>query len=191
MLESEILSSAGFVFSTQCALYRELIKNYYTTPAYKFDYAIVDEASQSFLGFSLMAIHMAKRVIFAGDHMQLPPVVKADMFTHILEKSLFERLVIANHYQGGSRYTLLDEQYRMNQQLMVVSNRLFYNNQVKTAPRNKDICVGGLPGVKDCGGMIRPLVPLMYIDNPSTEIDHKLGKVFNYKEADIVVALLV
>ena len=108
-LEKEVLLDAGFVFSTQCALYRDLIKDHFTDPANKFDYAIVDEASQSFLGFSLMAIHMAKRVIFAGDHMQLPPVVKADMYTHILEKSLFERLVIASKDQGRDRYTLLDE----------------------------------------------------------------------------------
>ena len=190
-LEKDVLTEAGFIFSTQCALYRDIIKDYFSVPANKFDYAIVDEASQSFVGFSLMAIHMAKRVIFAGDHKQLPPVVKADIYTHILEKSLFERLVNASHYQGGSRYTLLDEQYRMNQQLMVVSNRLFYNNQVKTAPRNKDICLGELPGVKDCGRMIKSSVPLMYIDNPSTEIDHKMGKVFNYKEADIVLSVLI
>ena len=109
MLQNEIFSAAGFIFSTQCALYRDSVKQYFSNPANKFDYAIVDEASQSFVGFSLMAIHMAKRVIFAGDHKQLPPVVKADMYTHILEKSLFERLVIASNYQGRDRYTLLDE----------------------------------------------------------------------------------
>ena len=33
--------------------------------------------------------------------------------------------------------------------------------------------------------------PLIYIDNPSYEIDHKLGKVFNHQEARIVLAVLI
>ena len=33
--------------------------------------------------------------------------------------------------------------------------------------------------------------PLIYIDNPSYEIDQKLGKVFNHQEARIVLAVLI
>lgn len=42
----------------------------------------------------------------------------------------------------------------MNQKLMVVSNKLFYNNQVKTASRNRDICLKELDGFTNTTGII-------------------------------------
>lgn len=75
-VERDLLSRAKMVFSTQCSLYKDSVRNLFTKEDYKFDYVIIDEASQSFVGFTMMALSVAKKVIFAGDHMQLPPVIK-------------------------------------------------------------------------------------------------------------------
>ena len=79
----------------------------------------------------------------------------------------------------------------MNQKLMVVSNKLFYNNHVKTASRNRDICLNELDGFTNTTGIIQSSHPLIYIDNPSQEVDQKQGKVFNHQEAQIVLTVLI
>ena len=46
-----------------------------------------------------MAAILAEKAVFAGDHKQLPPVIKSKYSTERLEKSLFERLDIARKSQ--------------------------------------------------------------------------------------------
>ena len=78
-----------------------------------------------------MAIAKADRVIFAGDHQQLPPTVKSrEAMQGGLSHTLMQQ--VAEHCPQTVR--LLTTQYRMNETLMRFSSDWFYGGQLKTAP---------------------------------------------------------
>jgi superfamily I DNA and/or RNA helicase len=67
-----------------------------------------------------------KRVIFSGDHFQLPPVVKSvTARKEGLDKTLLDKCM---PMPGVS--SLLNCQYRMHQAIMGFSNAYFYNNEL-------------------------------------------------------------
>ncbi|MEE9438054.1 MAG: ATPase, T2SS/T4P/T4SS family, partial [Saprospiraceae bacterium] len=98
-----------------------------------FDTVIIDEASQCTEPECWNAILKAKRVIFAGDHHQLPATVKSKEAIKLgLGDTLLDRMTkhIKHHY-------LLTEQYRMNDEILSFSNIMFYNGQLHSAIGNK------------------------------------------------------
>jgi DNA replication ATP-dependent helicase Dna2 len=93
-----------------------------------FDYCIVDEASQITLPVCLGPIRMAKTFILVGDHYQLPPLVQnKDASEGGLDISLFKLL---SDTQPSSVVTL-GHQYRMNADIMLLSNTLIYSGRLK------------------------------------------------------------
>jgi energy-coupling factor transporter ATP-binding protein EcfA2 len=93
----------------------------------KFETVFIDEAAQALLGGTLIPILKAKRVILAGDHCQLPPTVKSPQaLAGGLNKTLFEICAEAQPEAA----TLLDTQYRMNQQIMGFSSHEFYQDRL-------------------------------------------------------------
>ena len=81
----------------------------------KFGTLFIDEAAQALEAACWIPIRKASRVIFAGDHCQLPPTVKSiAALKGGLGKTLMERIV-ENHPEAVS---LLRVQYRMNEQIM-------------------------------------------------------------------------
>ncbi|KAM3079714.1 DNA replication endonuclease-helicase Dna2 [Clarireedia jacksonii] len=93
-----------------------------------FDYCIVDEASQITLPVCVGPIRMARTFILVGDHFQLPPLVKNENARKGgLDISLFKYLSDA-HPQS---VVYLEHQYRMNSDVMTLSNELIYNNRLK------------------------------------------------------------
>lgn len=94
-----------------------------------FDYCIVDEASQVSMPLSLGPIAHATKFILVGDHYQLPPLVThpSPEVKHGLSKSLFQTLADA-HPQSVVELT---HQYRMCEDIMLISNVLVYNNRLK------------------------------------------------------------
>lgn len=94
----------------------------------KFDYCIVDEASQITLPVCIGPIKFAKTFILVGDHHQLPPLVKnAEAREGGLDVSLFKLLSDA-HPQAVVN---LAHQYRMCEEIMTLSNELIYNGLLK------------------------------------------------------------
>lgn len=90
----------------------------------------IDEAAQALEAAAWIAIRRAGRVIFAGDHCQLPPVVKSlEAMKGGLGRSLMERIV-ANHPEA---VTLLSTQYRMNEDIMRFSSDWFYQGKMIAA----------------------------------------------------------
>ncbi|MEM6265394.1 MAG: AAA domain-containing protein, partial [Bacteroidota bacterium] len=76
-----------------------------------------------------IAISRANRVIFAGDHQQLPPTVKSfEAEKRGLGKTLFEELI-----QNPRTSSMLTVQYRMHQQIMEFSSRKFYHGKLEAA----------------------------------------------------------
>ncbi|KAL8736187.1 MAG: hypothetical protein Q9166_000342 [cf. Caloplaca sp. 2 TL-2023] len=93
-----------------------------------FDYCIVDEASQITLPVCLGPIRMARTFILVGDHNQLPPLVQnADAREGGLDVSLFK---ILSDNQPSSVVNL-EHQYRMCEDIMLLSNTLIYNGRLK------------------------------------------------------------
>lgn len=93
-----------------------------------FDYCIVDEASQITLPVCIGPIRLAKTFILVGDHNQLPPLVKDEEARKGgLDISLFKYLSDA-HPQS---VVYLEHQYRMNADVMALSNTLIYNGRLK------------------------------------------------------------
>lgn len=112
-----------------------------------FDLVVQDEASQATEPASCASIVRAPRLVLAGDHLQLPPVVRSDEAMRLgLGVSLFERLHKA---YGGSLGYLLSVQYRMHRDIESWSNAEFYGGRIQTAadppPMDDAVAAGLLP----------------------------------------------
>jgi ATP-dependent RNA/DNA helicase IGHMBP2 len=95
----------------------------------QFTTVFIDEAAQALEPACWIPITRADRVIFAGDHFQLPPTIKSKIAdTKGLGTTLFEKCMAFNEVG-----VLLDTQYRMHQDIMQFSSTSFYGNQLKAA----------------------------------------------------------
>ncbi|KAI4278341.1 MAG: hypothetical protein L6R38_005276 [Xanthoria sp. 2 TBL-2021] len=93
-----------------------------------FDVCIVDEASQITLPVCLGPIRMARSFILVGDHNQLPPLVQnSEAREGGLDVSLFKML----SDNQPSSVVNLEHQYRMCEDIMLLSNTLIYNGRLK------------------------------------------------------------
>ncbi|TAG85858.1 MAG: IGHMBP2 family helicase, partial [Bacteroidetes bacterium] len=103
----------------------------------KFSTVFIDEAAQALEPATWIPISKAERVIFAGDHCQLPPTVKNfEAAKQGLEKTLFEKLM-----PEKSISQMLKTQYRMNETIMEFSNRQFYHGELKADESVKNHCL--------------------------------------------------
>ncbi|WP_026998482.1 AAA domain-containing protein [Eisenibacter elegans] len=95
--------------------------------AKQFSTVFIDEAGQALEPACWIPIQKSERVIFAGDHRQLPPTVKSfEAAQQGLSRTLFERLM---HTQPEAS-ALLRTQYRMHEQVMQFSNEQFYEGKL-------------------------------------------------------------
>jgi superfamily I DNA and/or RNA helicase len=104
----------------------------------KFDLAVVDEATQAVEPAAYLALLRARRVVLAGDHLQLPPTVIAPDAQE-LSLSLFERLV-----QPDAMVTLA-EQHRMNEQIMRYPSDALYAGKLRAHPSVARHALDGSP----------------------------------------------
>ncbi len=145
----------------------------------KYSTLFIDEAAQALEAACWIAIRKAGRVIFAGDHCQLPPTVKSiAALKGGLGKTLMERIV----EQKPEVVTLLKVQYRMNEQIMRFSSDYFYNGEVETAP-----------GITHRSILDYDL-PMMWIDTENVDgkeefIGESCGRI-NRAEADLTLSTL-
>lgn len=96
----------------------------------KFGTLFIDEAAQAMEAACWIPIRKVSRVIFAGDHCQLPPTIKSIAALKAgLGKTLMERIV----ENKPEVVTLLQVQYRMNDQIMRFSSNEFYGGKLHTA----------------------------------------------------------
>ena len=100
----------------------------------KFASLFIDEAAQALEAACWIAIKKANRVIFAGDHQQLPPTIKCiEALQGGLGVTLMERIAKSN----PQVVSLLKVQYRMNEQIVRFSSDWFYNGEVESASEVK------------------------------------------------------
>ena len=125
-----------------------------------FDTIIIDEVSQSLepqCWIPLLLSNRFKRLVIAGDNMQLPPTIKtqksnssspssSSSSASILATTLFDRLM--KHCHGEKYKKLLDVQYRMNKSIMQFPSMQLYDNQLKCDDSVREISLVDLPGVE-------------------------------------------
>ena len=100
----------------------------------QFSTVFIDEAAQALEPLCWIPITRSQKVVFAGDHFQLPPTVKSMRAeTAGLKQTLFERCMSIEKVS-----VLLNTQYRMHQSIMGFSNQQFYKNQVVADVSVKD-----------------------------------------------------
>jgi DNA replication ATP-dependent helicase Dna2 len=112
-----------------------------------FDYCIVDEASQITLPTCLGPLRFADKFVLVGDHFQLPPLVSlwVLMLFHTALTSIFVQVRNREARRGGLDVSLfrrlsdahphavvdLAYQYRMNEDIMLLSNKLIYGDRLR------------------------------------------------------------
>lgn len=127
----------------------------------QFDVVIIDEGSQALEAQCWVALLSAKKVVLAGDHLQLPPTIKSlntkappdkgktkpneskitqEKFT--LETTLFDRL-LALH--GLSIKQMLTTQYRMHEKIMRFPSDELYGAKLVAADAVKARLLKDLP----------------------------------------------
>ncbi|XP_029354201.1 DNA replication ATP-dependent helicase/nuclease DNA2 [Echeneis naucrates] len=93
----------------------------------RFDFCIIDEASQISQPICLGPLFYAKRFVLVGDHQQLPPIVQnKEARSRGMDESLFKRLEL-----HSEAVVQLNVQYRMNRQIMSLSNSLMYEGRLE------------------------------------------------------------
>ncbi|TAE61816.1 MAG: IGHMBP2 family helicase [Bacteroidetes bacterium] len=104
----------------------------------RFHTVFIDEAGQALAPACWIPIARAGRVIMAGDHQQLPPTVKSieagrKGLAHTLFESVIERKGVD---------VMLEQQYRMNEQIMRFSGEQFYKGRLFADESVRDHVLG-------------------------------------------------
>jgi DNA polymerase alpha-associated DNA helicase A len=131
-----------------------------------FDVVIVDEASQALEAQCWVPLMGAKKVVLAGDHLQLPPTIKSlnmkdekgkkDSTTGVtLEMTLFDRLL---KLHGPKIKRMLKTQYRMHEKIMAFPSEELYESKLIAADDVKLRLLNDLPGVDDTEDTCEPLI---------------------------------
>ena len=159
------------------------------SPASKmhFKTVFIDEATQALEPAAWIAVMRANRVVFCGDHKQLPPVVKSpEAIRGKLDVSLFEKIIFRLEKEKNKvPFVLLDTQYRMNEEIMDFSNEVFYHNHLKAHFSVKEKTLDEV-----CGYSER-ISPLCFIDTAGTDSEEKLNEetlsISNPKEGELLL----
>jgi CRISPR/Cas system-associated exonuclease Cas4 (RecB family) len=171
-----------------------------------FDYCIVDEASQISEPVCLGPLACARRFVLVGDHFQLPPLVRnVHARREGLDVSLFKRLTEAHPYA----VTRLEQQYRMNAEIMLAANTLIYDHALRcgnVAVARARLHLASWRAACDAQGsgrlslqarlpaslqpLIDPAAPLLLADTAALGMERRQGKLVTHpEEAALVVAL--
>lgn len=153
-----------------------------------FDVVLIDEASQALEVESWIGIRKAKKLILAGDHLQLPPTInQTGEGEKTLSMTLFERLL---KIYGDEWTTLLNVQYRMHRDIMDFSSKSFYNGLIKADDTVASRLLTDFEYVKETE---ETSVPLVYIDTAGhdlIEIQDDEESKFNDGEIHLVLEYL-
>ncbi|PVU95491.1 hypothetical protein BB561_001785 [Smittium simulii] len=157
-----------------------------------FDVVIIDEAGQALEAECWIAASKGKKLILAGDHLQLPPTVKSeesniqgDDYTKTLAKNkpqtrenlpkiekylkiglqytMFERLI---DMYGDKIVKTLTVQYRMHEDIVKFSSTKLYKSQVTSDKNNSEHLLIDLENVGDTD---ETLIPLVFLDTVSND----------------------
>ncbi|MCX6060444.1 MAG: IGHMBP2 family helicase [Chloroflexi bacterium] len=174
-----IISNAKII----CATATGLDSDFFTRR--KFDWCIMDEASQSVEPSAWIPVQYANRLVLAGDHFQLPPTVISPEATRGgFNISLMERLLNINSELSRK----LNVQYRMHQDIMNFSSDVFYEKSLQADETVRTALLSDLPQVTSS-----PLTdsPIHFIDTAGASYDEEQepdgDSRLNPLEAELVI----
>ncbi|HEX3008040.1 MAG TPA: AAA domain-containing protein, partial [Bacteroidales bacterium] len=149
--------------------------NSYVLKGKRYRTVFIDEAAQALEPACWIPIIKAERVVFAGDHCQLPPTIKSfEASRSGLANTLFEKAIKRNKAD-----VMLMEQYRMNNEIMTFPSRHFYNNQLKA---NKAVAEGKI---------FSEDLPVEFIDTAGSgffeQTDEETRSIYNQEEANLLI----
>ena len=130
---------------------------HYTIRELHFGTAVIDEAGQALEPACWIPALRAERLVLAGDHLQLPPVIKSE---EAARRGLGETLLEKCVARYPEAVTLLEEQYRMHEVIMGYPSKVFYEGRLRAHP-----LVAGrlLPGES----------PLVFVDTAGCGFEEK------------------
>ncbi|MFM8369676.1 MAG: IGHMBP2 family helicase, partial [Chloroflexota bacterium] len=159
---SSILNGARVVCATATGLDPERLRGN------RFDWVIMDEASQSTEPAAWIPLQYAERLVLAGDHCQLPPTVLSNEAARGgFNISMMERILNSTP-DGLSK--LLSVQYRMHQDIMTFSSDIFYDGHLQADEAVRTALLLDLPHVSES-----PLTttPIHFIDTAGASYDEE------------------
>ena len=136
------------------------------------DTLVIDEAGQMTIPLALMGMIKAQKVILAGDHKQLPPIISSDKIEEKMRLSAFQALMTDDNC------TMLDVSFRMCEPICSYVSDLFYGDKLKTVR-------------KGCGNMIICDDPLYSFGTPI--VIHNVnddGEQTSEKEAQFIAGVV-
>lgn len=144
-----------------------------------FQSLFIDEAAQALEAACWIPICKSHRVIFAGDHKQLPPTIKCFEAERAgLSHTLMEKLAESK----PEVVSLLNVQYRMHEKIMRFSSDWFYEGKLKAADEVK------------CRGILDFEEPMEWINTENFSFEEEYvaqtaGRV-NKMEGELLLSLL-
>ncbi|KAL8747444.1 MAG: hypothetical protein Q9184_007597, partial [Pyrenodesmia sp. 2 TL-2023] len=137
-----------------------------------FDVVIIDEGSQALEAQCWIPLLSVKKLVLAGDHLQLPPTIKSSNDSHqpskakaqkpdstpstSLDTTLFDRLL---HLHGSSIKRMLTTQYRMHAAIMSFPSTAMYDSKLLAAKSVASRLLKDLPyPVQDTDDTCEPLI---------------------------------
>uniref|UniRef100_UPI00358FB190 DNA replication ATP-dependent helicase/nuclease DNA2 n=1 Tax=Myxine glutinosa TaxID=7769 RepID=UPI00358FB190 len=162
----------------------------------RFDFCVVDEASQVSQLLCLAPLLHSERFVLVGDHLQLPPLVLSTKAKALgMDESLFKRLE-----RHATAVVQLNVQYRMNREIMFLSNELTYEGHLICGSErvaNGRLCLPRLPHLAlDPGSWLKealdPAKPVLFLDTdqvPAHELTER-GNMRNPTEAALVTCIV-
>lgn len=141
----------------------------------RFHTVFIDEAAQALAPACWIPILKSDKVIFAGDHHQLPPTVKSfEAEKGGLSVTLFEEIM-----KNKAVDVMLDTQYRMHKHIMFFSGKRFYDGKLIAHDSVKNRSLGAA------------FPPVEFVDTTGCGFDEKrneeTGSLCNPEEAQLLL----
>lgn len=167
-ISEDLLNKAQVITTTLVGANNYMIKDR------RYDAVIIDEAAQALEPACWIPILKSKKVVFAGDHLQLPPTVKSKEAEKLgLGITLMEKN-IKLHPQTVS---LLKTQYRMNEEINNFPSKKMYEGKLsphKSVSNRK---------------LFQKDIPVEFIDTSGCSFDERINgtSVYNPDEANFLL----
>jgi ATP-dependent RNA/DNA helicase IGHMBP2 len=145
----------------------------------KYQTVFIDEAAQALEPACWIPILRSARVIFAGDHQQLPPTIKSNEAAKSgLAVTLFEKGIQRHPHMSA----MLQIQYRMHENIMKFSSSYFYKNELVAHESVRSHLLGA------------DQLPVEFIDTAgcgyTEEQDMETLSRFNHEEAQLLLQVV-
>ncbi|XP_023341127.1 DNA-binding protein SMUBP-2 [Eurytemora carolleeae] len=184
--EKKVIKSSSVVITT--IMHATSLIKYFKEK--EFDLFVIDEAGFTPASSTLPLISWAPRLLLAGDHHQLPPVVLTQEAKLLgLDISLFEMLA----GKMKDQICMLETQYRSHNMIAGWSSQHFYKNRLVSADIVSKILVQDLIKLSNKRGNILTASPLLLLDTSGldwTEEAEDEESISNPDEAVLVAELV-